>query len=225
MRRTIPWGALALLLATAPAAAGVASVWAIGDGDKIARDGAGSPLAKGNAAWDGRTARLVAARNEIVAFQVIVEADAAGLAAVSVALPELGKGDARIVYSPPVVDPSLSVGRPIQLFSVNDMYVTADVAGLVGLGAREPGGSEEDRGLEAGPARARERASRARRLPAPVAPGRAPGLLDRGVHGARPPGGDVRGGAHRHRRRPVARPSGRRCASSTSTCRTRTACR
>ena len=49
----------------APAAAGVASVWAVGDGDKIARDGARNPLAKGNAAWDGRTVRLAAARNEL----------------------------------------------------------------------------------------------------------------------------------------------------------------
>ena len=126
MRKTIAWGALAFLLAAAPAAAGVASVWAVGDGDKIARDGAGNPLAKSNAAWDGRTARVAAARNEIVAFQVIVEADGSGLRALSAALPELRRrgGGERIAYAPPVADPTLYAGRPIQLFSVRDMNVT-----------------------------------------------------------------------------------------------------
>ena len=128
MRKTIPSGALALLLAAAPAAAGVASVWAVGDGDKVARDGARSPLAKGNAVWDGRTVRLAAARNEIVAFQVIVEADGSGIRALSAALPELRRrgGSERIAYAPPAKDPTLYAGRPIQLFSVRDMNVTQE---------------------------------------------------------------------------------------------------
>jgi hypothetical protein len=128
MRRTIPWGALALLLAATPALAGVAAVWAVGDGDKVARDAARSPLAKGNAAWDGRTARIAAARNEIVAFQVIVEADGSGLRALSAALPELRRrgGNERIAYASPAADPSLYAGRPIQLFSVRDMNVTQE---------------------------------------------------------------------------------------------------
>jgi len=128
MRKTISWGALALLLATAPAAAGVASVWAVGDGDKVARDAASSPLAKSNATWDGRTVRLAAARNEIVAFQVIVETDGAGIRALSAALPELRRrgGSERIAYAPPAADPTLYAGRPIQLFSVRDMNVTQE---------------------------------------------------------------------------------------------------
>jgi hypothetical protein len=128
MRRTIPWGALALLLAAAPAAAGVASVWAVGDGDKVARDAARSPLAKGNAAWDGSTARIAAARNEIVAFQVIVEGDGSGIRALSAALPELRRrgGSERITYVPPAADPTLYADRRIQLFSVRDMNVTQE---------------------------------------------------------------------------------------------------
>ena len=128
MRKTIPSGALALLLAAAPAAAGVASIWAVGDGDKGARDGARSPLAKGNAVWDGRTVRLAAARNELVAFQVIVEADGSGIRGLSAALPELRRrgGSERIVYAPPAKDPTLYAGRPIQIFSVRDMNVTQE---------------------------------------------------------------------------------------------------
>ena len=128
MRRTIPASALALFLAASPAAAGVASVWAVGDGDKIARDAAQSPLAKGNAAWDGRTVRLAAARNEIVAFQVIVEADGSGIRALSAALPELRRrgGSGRIAYAPPAKDPTLYAGREVQLFSVRDMNVTQE---------------------------------------------------------------------------------------------------
>ena len=66
----------------------------------------------GNAAWDGRSVRLFGARNEVLAFQVIVQADAAGIGALGVSLPELRQrgGAARIVYAPPAADPS-SVGR------------------------------------------------------------------------------------------------------------------
>ncbi len=128
MRKTISWGALALLLAAASARAGVASAWVIGDGDKVARDGAGSPLAKGNAVWDGRTTRLAAARNEIVAFQVIVEADRSGIGALSAALPALRRrgGGERIAYTAPAADPTIYVGREIQFFSVRDMKVAQE---------------------------------------------------------------------------------------------------
>jgi hypothetical protein len=123
--RSILW-TIAFLAVTATVQAGVASVWAVGDGDKIARNATLSPLRSGNAAWDGRVVRLFGARNEVLAFQVIVQADDRGIAAASVALPELRHGDARIVYAAPAADPSLSAGRPIQLFSVNDMKVTEE---------------------------------------------------------------------------------------------------
>jgi hypothetical protein len=125
MRLAIGWVVATLAMAT-PAGAGVASVWAVSDGDKVARDDVASPLRAGNAAWDGHAVRLFGARNEVIAFQVVVEADDRGLDAVSVALPELRQGDVRITHAPPAEDPSLSVGRPIQLFSVNDMKVTQE---------------------------------------------------------------------------------------------------
>lgn len=115
-----------VLLAPAPAAAGVARVWAVNDGEKVEQDDLASALRAGNSAWDGKTARIFGARNEVLAFQVIVESDAAGIGALSVALPELRlrEGTDRIAYAPPRAEPSDSVGRPIQLFSVHYMHVT-----------------------------------------------------------------------------------------------------
>ena len=121
------WLALAAtLLAPMPASAGVASVWAVGDGEKVEQDDLAHPLRAGNAAWDGTRVRLFGARNEIVAVQVIVEADARGIGTLTASLPELRLrgGAERMVYAPPGPDPSVSAGRPIQLFSVHYMNVT-----------------------------------------------------------------------------------------------------
>jgi len=128
-QRTAPV-AMALVLAAAPfpATAGVRAVWAVTDGDKVAHDVRDQPLRARNAVWDGRSVRLFAARNEVIAFQVIVEADESGLGAVSMTLPELRLkgGGAGILYAAPDRDPTRSVGRPIQLFTVNDMKVTQE---------------------------------------------------------------------------------------------------
>jgi hypothetical protein len=117
--------ALALLLLAADVSAEVRRVWAIGDGDKVERDSKDYPGNAKNAVWDGRVARLFAARNEIVAFQVIVEADASGIRELSARLPELVSTTDRIVYQPPAGDPTSTVDRPIQIFAVNYMNVTA----------------------------------------------------------------------------------------------------
>jgi hypothetical protein len=125
MRTLLP---LALLLAAVPAGAGVAAVWAVSDGEKVERDDLAHPLKRKNVVWDGRTVRLTAARNEVVAFQAIVEADAAGIRSLSASLPELRRRGGRetIVYSRPATDPTLSAGRPIQLFSVHYMNVITE---------------------------------------------------------------------------------------------------
>jgi hypothetical protein len=119
---------LAVLSVPRPGAAGVAALWAVSDGEKVERDDRAHPLKARNAVWDGRTVHLAAARNEIVAFQVIVEADGGGVRALSAALPALRRrgGAEGIRYAPPAADPSLSAGRPIQLFSVHYLDVTAE---------------------------------------------------------------------------------------------------
>lgn len=100
------------------------AIWALHDGEKIERDDLRSPFKRGNTVWDGKRIRLFGARNEIIAFQLIVEAGATEIKQLSVALPELKLGAHRIAYRAPGNDPSNSVGRPIQLFTVNYLNVT-----------------------------------------------------------------------------------------------------
>ena len=116
---------LALSLLSSDAQADVRRVWVVGDGDKVERDEQNHPASARNAVWDGRVVRLFAARNEIIAFQVIVEADGDGISQLSVRLPELVSATDRITYQPPGADPTNSVGRPIQIFTTNYMLVSA----------------------------------------------------------------------------------------------------
>jgi hypothetical protein len=104
---------------------GIAAIWAVNDGERIARDDLDSPYKKSNSAWDGRRVRLFGARNEIVAFQVIVEGGERGVEKLSVSLPTLTLrgGQARITYKPPAADPTDYVDRPIQVFTVHYMNV------------------------------------------------------------------------------------------------------
>jgi Domain of unknown function (DUF4091) len=101
-------------------------IWAIGDGEKVERDDRNHPRKTSNSVWNGRRIKLFGARNEVIAFQLIVEAGANGIDALTASLRELNLkgGSARIAYAPPAGDPSLSFGRPIQLFSVNYLNVT-----------------------------------------------------------------------------------------------------
>ena len=58
---------------------GLAAVWAVHDGDKVERDDLAHPARTGNTAWRDGIVRLFGGRNEIVAFQVVVESDDAGI--------------------------------------------------------------------------------------------------------------------------------------------------
>jgi hypothetical protein len=96
----------AMLLLPVAGHAGVKTVWAVNDGEKIDRDDQHHPAKSGNSAWDGKKVRIFGARNEIVAFQVIVEADRDGIKSLSARLPELVQGREKIVYAAPDRDPS-----------------------------------------------------------------------------------------------------------------------
>lgn len=102
------------------------SIWAVSDGEKIERDDLNSPLKRANSVWNGSRIKLFGARNEIIAFQLIVEVGDQGVGALSVSLRELALkgGKAKIRYAPPASDPTNYVGREIQLFSVNYLNVT-----------------------------------------------------------------------------------------------------
>ena len=113
------------LVFPAASLASVQQIWAVNDGEKIERDDLSNPNKSSNSAWDGKKIKLFGARNEIIAFQLIVQAGAEGIKQLTVALPELRQqgGAGRITYAPAAADPTNYVGRPIQLFSVNYMHV------------------------------------------------------------------------------------------------------
>jgi hypothetical protein len=102
------------------------TVWAVHDGVKVKRDDRDHPDRARNAVWDSRTIRITAARNEVVAFQVIVAAGDQGLDELVASLPRLTRrgGGGAITYRPPALDPSDYRDRPIQLFTEHYMLVT-----------------------------------------------------------------------------------------------------
>lgn len=86
---TVACGALFVLLPLILSKPGIETVWAIGDGDKIKKYDLLHPDRLKNSVWDGRQISIFGARNEVVAFQVILQAGAHGARAVDVELPEL----------------------------------------------------------------------------------------------------------------------------------------
>jgi hypothetical protein len=117
--------ALCFFVFVVPVLGSVRTVWAVNDGEKIERDDLNNPNKATNSVWDGQKIKIFGARNEIIAFQLLVEADKDGISRLTVSLPELDLkgGAAKIKYSPPANDPTNYVGRPIQIFSVNYMNV------------------------------------------------------------------------------------------------------
>ncbi len=105
---------------------GLAAVWAIHDGEKVERDDLDHPARAENATWRGGVVRIFGGRNEIVAFQVVVESGDTGIDGLDVKLTGLTRrgGGGAIVYAPPGEDPSHTVGRPIQIFTEHYMNVT-----------------------------------------------------------------------------------------------------
>ena len=105
---------------------GIRAVWACNDGEKIERDDTDNPNKMSNSAWDGEKVRIFGARNEILAFQLIVETGEQSIDELNVSLPGLVHrgGTAAIRYTPLDRDPTLYVGRPIQIFTVNYMNVS-----------------------------------------------------------------------------------------------------
>ena len=127
---------IALLLLTSNANAGVRRVWAVNDSEKIERDATNHPASARNSVWDGRVVRVFGARNEVVAFQVIVEADARGVGALSVRLPTPGLG-ARPYHVPPSVGGSHRLRRPSHSNLCSILHARHDaVACVVGVRAR-----------------------------------------------------------------------------------------
>jgi len=118
-----------LLLACASVSYGASSalrhIWATDDGEKILRDDLNSPLkaGKGSSVWDGVTVQLFAARNETVAFQLILEAGDEGARQVSVTVSDLANGGARIRGSHPLPGPNDYRDVGVELFTEHYLHV------------------------------------------------------------------------------------------------------
>ncbi|MBN1294885.1 MAG: DUF4091 domain-containing protein [Candidatus Latescibacteria bacterium] len=106
--------------------ADISTVWVCNDGEKIEQDDFDNPNKAGNSAWNGSKAGIFGGRNEVLAFQIIIEAGSRGINSLTVTLSGLKQkeGSSQIVYTPPAKDPTLYTGRPIQIYTVNYMNVT-----------------------------------------------------------------------------------------------------
>ena len=118
--------ALLLSLGAERAQAGLASVWAVDDGEKIFRGNTTSPLktGQGNSVWNGSSVSLSAARNEIVAFQLILQADGSGANTVNVTVSDLTNGGYTIKGSHPLPSPNNYVGVGVELFTEHYLNVS-----------------------------------------------------------------------------------------------------
>ena len=109
--------------ATPSATRTIAAVWANEGGDKVTRDelrASANPGAVINSVWDGTKVTLFGARNEVVAFNLILEAPTTSAGNVTLTFDTLtGPGGAVIRSAPASGDGVFDwVNRPIELFYV-----------------------------------------------------------------------------------------------------------
>ena len=120
---------IALIFASPISALGqshLSSVWAVDDGEKVRQNDL-SYWAKSSAAnevWNGSSIGLFGAKNEIVAFQVILESANTSVDNVTVALDSLVNGGSVITNTGGAGDPTNFVGKHIELFVENYTNVT-----------------------------------------------------------------------------------------------------
>ncbi len=119
--KRIPFFCVAVAgLSVAPIVVAAPRVWVIDDGEKIKQDATSLSLAQGtdNPVWaPGQAVRVAALRNETIALQVVVQADATALDGVTVDLAGLSvAGGATLANAPGATDPTSFVGRPIERF-------------------------------------------------------------------------------------------------------------
>lgn len=135
---------LLVFLATAgQASAELASVWAVDDGTKVKATDVDHPLEGGNGIFSpgGPSIALFGARNEVVAFQVILEGGAAVTRDVRVLLNSLGP-----IENSGLTDSmdSYFIGRRIEIFLEHYLEVTTRSHDL----AWQPGSAAEPAGMD-----------------------------------------------------------------------------
>jgi hypothetical protein len=106
---------------------GLKRVWAVDDGEKIKRDDINNILASdiNNVVWKNNTINIFGARNEIVAFQLIIQAEKDGAEKVDVVISDLNNGTAVIPGSETgPADPFDYRGRYVELFTEHYLNIT-----------------------------------------------------------------------------------------------------
>ncbi len=104
----------------------LSAVWAVDDGEKVRQNDL-SHWAKSspkNEVWNGSRISLFGAKNEIVAFQVILEAATSTAGDVTVALDSLVNGGSVITNTGNTADPTDYVGKRIEMFVEHYTNVT-----------------------------------------------------------------------------------------------------
>jgi hypothetical protein len=106
---------------------GLSRIWAIDDGEKIKQEDISNPLTDSplNPVWDGKCIRLFGARNEMIAFQLILQANDIGANNIEVELKEL-KNKSYIISNANAKsdDPFDYRGKTIELFKEHYVKVT-----------------------------------------------------------------------------------------------------
>jgi hypothetical protein len=105
---------------------GITRVWAVDDGEKVKQDVLDHWAAASaeNTVWDGQRIRVFGGKNEVVAFQVILEAAGTGAEQVNVVLDTLRNGPAVIANQGSAEDSFGVVGRRIELFVEHYQNIT-----------------------------------------------------------------------------------------------------
>jgi Domain of unknown function (DUF4091) len=118
---------LLLVLLSCNSPSGILRIWAVDDGEKIKQEDINNPLATdlSNAVWKNDTVNIFGAKNEIVAFQLIIQADSLGVEKVNVEISNLINGAATIPGSATgPLDPFDYRGRQIELFTEHYLNMT-----------------------------------------------------------------------------------------------------
>jgi hypothetical protein len=77
---------LLLTIMYIPMQAQIGNIWALGDGEKVYRNNDHHPDKAGNNIWDGKSIHLKGMYNEVIAFQVILEAGKQGASGINIAI-------------------------------------------------------------------------------------------------------------------------------------------
>lgn len=104
------------------------TVWANDGGDKVTQDelrASADPASVRNSVWDGTTVMLFGGRNEVVAFNLILESPSAAVTGVSITFNELVGPGGRVIQSAPASGDGVFdwTSRDIELFFVRYLEI------------------------------------------------------------------------------------------------------